>query len=76
MQYASLREAVISCDFEDDVTWLLGLNAEVDFWVAQPGQRQLVIDIAHPSPVPKATVTATPPDTRTPPPTDTPTPRP
>lgn len=75
LQYASIREAIISCDFEGDVTWLLGLNAKADFWVTT-GQRHVAINVAHPSRATKATITATPADTRTPTPTDTPTPQP
>ncbi|MCH8161143.1 MAG: hypothetical protein IIB88_04540 [Chloroflexi bacterium] len=49
LQLASLREAVITCDFEGDVTWLLGVTSETEFAVARLDKPlRIVIDIAHP----------------------------
>ncbi|OGO51537.1 MAG: hypothetical protein A2148_01270 [Chloroflexi bacterium RBG_16_68_14] len=45
----SLVQAVQTCDFEGDLTWVIGLNAEADFRVTELGDPpRLVIDIAHP----------------------------
>jgi hypothetical protein len=45
----SIVEAVQSCDFEAEVTWVIGLSEEADFHVDAVEQPlRLSIDIAHP----------------------------
>ena len=40
---------VQTCDFEDDVTWVLGLPGELDFRASPvDGPPRLVVDVAHP----------------------------
>ena len=45
----SIVEAVQTCDFEADVTWVIGLSQEVDFRVLElEDPPRLAVDIAHP----------------------------
>lgn len=45
----SLVEAQLTCDFEADVTWALGVAQEVDFTVIeQENPFALIIDLSHP----------------------------
>ncbi len=45
----AIVQAVQTCDFEADVTWVIGLNAAADFRVADlDGPFRVVVDVAHP----------------------------
>lgn len=45
----SILEVQSTCDFEGQVTWVLGLTEEVDFLVIElTGPFRIVVDVAHP----------------------------
>ncbi|MEX0785120.1 MAG: hypothetical protein WD939_00640, partial [Dehalococcoidia bacterium] len=47
--FASILEAIQTCDFEADVTWVLGLSEEVDFSaITQREPFRVVVDVARP----------------------------
>lgn len=46
----SILAVVQTCDFEGEVTWVVGLTEEVDFVLSTyPDPFRIVIDVAHPS---------------------------
>ncbi len=46
---ASIVEVIQTCDFEGEVTWVVGLTEEVDFSLfTYPGPFGIAIDVAHP----------------------------